>query len=145
VTRRRLILFLFLNILVSALVTGSVLFLYDRFGRPECVSGIGEASGVGITNVSSIGDGDTEIITLANTGDAAVVLTGWVLQDGQGTAYTFPQLTIFPGGSIKLHTGDGDDSATDLFWGLSASTWESSELAVLYDTQGLARAFYRIP
>jgi hypothetical protein len=145
VTRRRLILFLFLNILVSALVTGSILFLYDRFGRPECASGIGAASGISITNVSSVSDGNAEIITLENTGDEAVVLTGWVLQDGEGTAYTFPQLTIYPGGSIKLHTGNGEDSATDLFWDLSASTWESGELAVLYDTQGLARAFYRIP
>ncbi len=144
-TRRRLLLFLFLNILVSALVTGSILFLYDRFGRPECASGIGATSGVGITGVGNIGSGDSETITLANTGEEAVVLTGWVLRDGQGTAYTFPQLTIFPGGSIKLHTGKGEDSAKDLFWGLSASTWESDELVVLYDTQGLARAFYRIP
>ena len=144
-TRRQLILFLFLNILVSALVTGSVLFLYDRFGRPECPSGIGAASGVGITSIRSIGDESAEIITLENTGDEEIVLTGWVLRDNEGSAYTFPQLTIYPGGSIKLHTGNGEDSATDLFWGLSASTWESGELAVLYDTQGLARAFYRIP
>ena len=144
-TRRRVFLFLFLNILVSALVTGTILFLYDRFVRPECTSGVGGESGVGITSVGNVGYKEAEIITLENGSEEAVVLTGWVLRDNDGAVYTFPQLTIYPGGSIKLHTGKGVDSATDLYWGLSSPAWEPGELAVLYDTQGLARAFYRIP
>ncbi len=71
-------LFLFLNILVSALVTGTILFLYDRFVRPECTSGVGGESGVGITSVGNVGYKEAEIITLENGSDEAVVLTGWV-------------------------------------------------------------------
>lgn len=144
-TRQRLILYLFLNILVSALVTGGILFLYDRFARPECVNGVGESSGVNIFGVSSVGIPESEYVTLQNTGAESVVLTGWMLQDSEGRAFTFPQLTMFPGGSVLVHTGKGDDSVSDLFWGQSSPVWNQGELVVLYDTHGLARAFYRIP
>jgi Lamin Tail Domain len=144
-TRRRLIAYLLLNVLVSILVTGMILFLYDRFGRPECAGGIGAEAGVVISGVAGPGDVDIEIVTLRNTGEDAVVLTGWTLRDGDETAYTFPSLTLFPGGSVQVHSGRGEDTATDLFWRVSSPVWESDELAVLYDTQGLARAFYRLP
>jgi hypothetical protein len=144
-SRRRLILYLLLNVLISALVTGTILFLYDRFGRPACSNGIGAGTGVNIGGITGAGTAVNEIVTLQNTGDESVVLTGWVLRDGDGAALTFPQLTLYPGGTVQVHTAKGVDSVTDLYWGQSASIWEPGELAVLYDTQGLARAFYRIP
>lgn len=142
---RRLILFLLLNIVISALVVWGSLLIYDRFVRPACPEGVGELSGVSILGVSRVGIPGSESLTLQNTGEKSIVLTGWVLQDSEGKAFTFPQLTIYPGGSVVVHTGEGESSVTDLYWGLSSSVWESGELVVLYDTRGMARTFYRIP
>jgi hypothetical protein len=144
-TRRRLILYLLLNALISALVTGTILFLYDRFGRPESPGGIGTETGVMIAGVSGAGATEIEVVTLQNVGTQSVVLTGWTLRDSAGTTYTFPQLTLYPGGTVQVHTIEGSDTVTDLYWGRSDPVWEPGELTVLYDTQGLARAFYRIP
>ena len=144
-TRRRLIAYLLLNVLVSILVTGLVLFLYDRFGRPDCAGGIGAEAGVVISGVAGAGEVGTEIVTLHNSGEGAVVLTGWTLRDGDEAAYTFPALTLFPGGSLQVHSDKGEDTATDLYWNETTPVWEPGELAVLYDTRGLARAFYRLP
>jgi hypothetical protein len=144
-TRRRLILYLLLNILVSAAVTGLVLFLYDRFVRPDCASGVGATAGVMIAGVAGLGDLQTETVTLTNSGGEPVVLTGWMLRDSDGEVFTFPQLTLYPGGSVRVHTAAGEDSITDLHWGGGEPLWKSGEQVVLYDLQGLARAFYRIP
>lgn len=144
-TRRRLILFLVLNVLVSATVTGIILFLHDRFGPPACSGGLGEETGVIISGVRAAGTVDDEAVTVQNGGEDPVVLTGWVLQDGDGTMFTFPQLTLYPGGTVQVHSGEGDDTVTDLYWSQAATVWESGELAVLYDPRGLARAFHRIP
>lgn len=138
-------LYLLLNALVSALVTAGVLFVYDRFARPACSEGIGAATGVLISGVSGVGTAGSEIVTLQNNGAETVVLTGWVLMDEDGTAFTFPQLSLYPGGSIQVHTSRGDDSVTDLYWDQSASIWSGGELVLLFDTRGLARAFHRIP
>jgi hypothetical protein len=137
-TRRRLIFYLLLNILVSALVTGTILLLYDQFGRPACSNGVGAETGASIIGVTGVGTAGNELVTLQNTGEDPV-------RDGDGAAFTFPQLTLYPGGTVQVHTDKGKDSVTDLYWGQSAPIWESGELAVLYDPRGFARAFYRIP
>jgi hypothetical protein len=98
-----------------------------------------------IIGVTGAGTAENEGIILQNTGEKSVVLTGWVLQESNGATFTFPQLTLYAGGSVQVHTSSGEDSVTDLYWGQSDPLWEAGELVVLYDTQGLARAFYRIP
>jgi Lamin Tail Domain len=145
VTRRRLIWYILLNVFISAAVTGTILFLYDRFARPDCSSAVGAGTGVTIMGVSGVGAAKNEIVTLQNIGEQAVMLTGWVLRDSSGAAYVFPQLTLYPGGTVQVHTAAGEDSITDLYWNHDEPLWKAGELVVLYDTQGLARAFYRIP
>lgn len=43
-----------------------------------------------------------------------VMITDWILEDVGGHTYTFPMFMIQ--GKIKLHSGDGDNNETDLFW-----------------------------
>jgi hypothetical protein len=144
-TRRRLILYLLLNAFISATVTGIILFLYDRYARPDCPGCVGAGTGVTILGVTGVGTAGSEIVTLQNIGEQEVVLTGWALRNGSGAAYVLPQLTLYPDGTVQVHTSEGEDSITDLYWNRTDPLWESGELTVLYDTQGLARAFYRIP
>ena len=151
-TRRRLVLFLLLNALVSVLVSGTILFFYDRANhKTDC--GLGGtvptlASGgiqADIASVSGAGALASESVVILNNGEAALLLSSWTLKDSQGNTYTFPQLTLYPGGTVQILSRPGTDTAADLYWGRSAPVWESGELAALYDTQNIARAFYRVP
>ena len=153
-SRRRLVYYLLINIFVSALVAGSIIFYYDRNHRVECPAVLvtatappGGAAGINVTMAGVIGAGRLadERIIIQNNGKQELVLTGWYLTDNHGNSYIFPQLTLFPGVGVQLHTIAGQDSPTDLYWGRSSPVWVSGELAALYDTQNIARAFYRIP
>lgn len=99
-----------------------------------------------ITGVAGVGDLANEQLTLANNGAAAVILTGWTLQDATGTTYTFGQITLFgDGAALTLHTAAGPDSATDLYWGLTAPVWEAGETATLRDSAGNVQATFTLP
>ena len=149
---RRMVLYLLLNALVSILVSGAVLFFYDRAthktdcSTTETIPTLPAGSvNADIVSVGGVGALASEIVTLQNNGNTALLLTGWTLKDGQGSAYTFPQITLYPGGMVQVHSRPGTNTAADLFWGLSTPVWKSGELVALYDTQNIARAFYRIP
>jgi hypothetical protein len=151
-TRRRLTLYLVLNALVSMLVTGIILVIYDRVSQkadcgtseivPTLVAGSVKAD---IVSVNGAGLLESESVMLQNNGTQPLVLTGWTLRNSRGSSYTFPQLTVYPGGTVQVLTRSGVDSAAELFWQRSAPAWESGELAALYDTRNIARAFYRVP
>jgi hypothetical protein len=151
-TRRRLVLYLLLNVFISVLVSGAILFYYDRANlKPDCgtietVATVASVSvNADIVSVSGVGMLDSESVVLQNNSDSALVLTGWTLKDSLGSSYTFPQVTIYPAGTVQVHTGFGTDTAADLYWQLSAPVWKSGNLVALYDTQNIARAFYRVP
>ncbi len=150
-SRRRLVYYILLNVFVSALVSGSILLFYDRLYRKDCATslpaGTPALDGIRaeILGVASAGRVESEVVTLRNEGASALILTGWYLRDDQGLSYVFPQVTLHPGATLNLHTGSGRDTAADLYWGRSGAVWSSGELAALYDTQNVARAFYRVP
>ena len=147
-----MVFYLLLNVLVSILISGTVLFFYDRAthandcGKSEIIPTLPSGSvDADIVSVGGAGALVSETVILQNNGSEALTLTGWTLKDGQGSAFTFPELTLYPDGIVDIHTGTGTNTAADLFWGLGASVWKSGELVALYDTQSIARAFYRIP
>jgi hypothetical protein len=152
-SRRRLVYYLLINIFVSALVAGSIIYYYDRNHQVECpavlvtATALPGTSGINVSMVGVIGAGTLtdERIVIQNNGAQPQDLTGWTLTDNQGNTYTFPRLTLFPGVKVQLHTTAGLDTPSDLYWGRSTPAWASGELAALYDTKNIARAFYRIP
>jgi hypothetical protein len=153
-SRRLLLPTLLINIFVSALVTGTVIFFYDRAHQAECntappiiatvLSGNGDVN-VNILGVIGVGNLQDERMVIQNDGKQETGLTGWYLADNKGLVYTFPQLMLHPGAKVQVHTAPGKDSPTDLYWGRTAPVWTSGELVALYDTQAIARAFYRVP
>jgi len=151
-TRRRLFLYLLLNAVVTVLVAWAVLYFYNRSNPPPDCSTIEPAPTlasavvkVEILSVSGTGSLQNETVLIQNNDTTDLTLTGWTLKDNQGDTYTFPQVTIFPGGALRVHTGGGTDQASDLYWQLSTPVWKSGQLVVLYDPQDIARAFYRVP
>ncbi|MBL8100785.1 MAG: lamin tail domain-containing protein [Anaerolineales bacterium] len=160
--RKKLVQYLLLNALVSATVTGGMLFWYDRNYRAVIQPAVIQATP--ITNVSSssstelqtdiavkissvVGAGvlESEIVVIRFEGEGELNLTSWQLKDDNGNTYTFPQLTLYQNGAVQVHTIAGTDSVIDLYWGIGDSVWSSGENASLYDSQGNLRAVYRVP
>ncbi|WP_367176697.1 lamin tail domain-containing protein [Haloarcula rubripromontorii] len=66
-----------------------------------------------------------EYLTLTNTGDEPLDLSGWTVSDAVGHRYTFASLTLVPNGSVTLYTGRGIDSGTERYWGRNGAVWNN--------------------
>ena len=162
--RRRLVLYLLLNVFISACVTGAILFWYDRTYRASlapvpqvAVPAQGEFSVpattlqpdeqvlVEIVSVVGAGTLDTEVVVVRYSGEGELGLSDWQLKDDGGNTFTFPRLTLYTDGAVQVHTASGSDTVVDLYMGLRDPIWESGESAKLYDPQDNLRAIYRVP
>ncbi len=161
--RRKLAYYLLLNVFVSACVTGTILFWYDRnyrvinqpsvqqagssSGNPASISGTDLQTDIPVQISSVVGAGtiNSEIVVVKFEGDGQLDLAGWQLKDEDGNTFTFPQLTLYPNGAVQVHTLAGTDTVIDLYWGIGEAVWSSGENARLFDAQGNLRAVYRVP
>jgi hypothetical protein len=162
--RRRLFLYLLLNVFISACVTGAILFWYDRNYRatlapvPAVVAPVGGESAapveilppdeeVPIEIVSVVGAGTlgAEVVVVRYNGEGELGLANWQLKDDNGNTFTFPQLILYTDGAVQVHTASGSDTVVDLYMGLRDPIWESGEVAKLFDPQDNLRASYRVP
>jgi len=158
--RRNLAYYLLLNILVSACVTSTILFWYDRNYRAVTQPAVQQASSGGevvptanlqtdipvkISSVVGAGTGNAEIAVVKFEGEGQLNLAGWQLKDEDGNTFTFPQLTLYPNGAVQVHTVSGTDTVIDLYWGLRDPIWQAGEDAKLFDSQGSLRAVYPVP
>ena len=162
--RRRLFLFLLLNVFVSACVTGAILFWYDRTYRaslapiPQAVvPAQGESAmpattfqadeQIPVETASVVGAGtlSAEVVVVRYNGEGELGLADWQLKDDNGNTFTFPQLTLYTNGAVQVHTASGSDTVVDLYMGLRDPIWQSGESAKLYDPQNNLRAIYRVP
>ena len=145
-----------LNIVVSACVTLTLLYVYERYYRasmpvivpPMSTQGVnGTTVGGTLDIVSVVGAGvlENESVQIRNNGGNEINLTGWRLQGASGKGFTFPSLTLLNGGTVTVHTGEGNNTVVDLYWGLSHPMWESGQLVILQDAAGNVQALYRIP
>lgn len=84
---------------------------------------------------------NAEWITLINSGKKPINLDGWSVGEAQGRSYTFGAVTIpGQGGRIKLHTGHGADTATDVYWNSGNYIWNNTgDQATLRDPSGKSR------
>jgi hypothetical protein len=159
--RRRLLSFLLLNALVSACVTGTILFLYDRnlkatssvpaYAPPSgpetgaANSGAASADDVQIVSVVGADNLGAEVVILRYVGAGQVDLSSWQLKDESGNIFLFPSITLVNGGAVQLHTAAGTNTVVDLYWSLSAPIWKSGETASLYDANGKLIVTYKVP
>jgi hypothetical protein len=154
-SRRRLYVYVLLNVLVSACVVLTFIYLYDRYFRssptidlpPLGTPSSGNQARDALDIVSVVGAGvlENEAVEIRNHGDGEVDLTGWKLQTADGRTYTFPRLSLLKGGFVNVHSGNGKNTVVDLYWGLSRAAWESGQLAILLDSGDSVQALYRIP
>jgi LysM repeat protein len=103
-------------------------------------------TGVRIAAITSPGDLPNEQVVLTNDSDTPYSLQGWQLQRVGGAAYTFrSDVPLFPGGSIRLHSGAGSDTSIDLYWGLTEAAWQSGVEAQLVSAEGDTITSYVVP
>lgn len=78
-----------------------------------------------------------EWVQFRNTGSAAVSLKGWVLKDVSNHRYTFPNVKIGAGRTMKVHTGSGTDTTADKYQHRRAYVWNNtSDTATLTKASG---------
>ncbi len=173
---KRIVLFLLLNVVVSACTILAVLWLWDPGNRPALlkpseptkvvVPGINPPE-VSITEVPAtpmptevkdipkgliaienvIGSGSvaSEVIILKRKGSDELKLTNWKLQDENGNTYIFPDLTLYEGGGVFVHSTVGVNTVIDLFWNQNEPIWQQGETVTLIDYLGNIQATYLIP
>jgi LysM repeat protein len=113
-------------------------------GEPATAAPV--VQGVRITAITAPGDLLNEQVVFANESDTPVSLQGWQLQRSGGPAYTFQSdVPLFPGGSVRLHSGAGTDTSIDFYWSLTEPAWQSGVEARLLNAQGDVVNTYTVP
>lgn len=103
----------------------------------EAVIQIGEIVGAG--------DFEAEAVSIINSGSRPISLLGWRLQDQDDRIYTFGQVTLFgEGAAILVHSSEGQEGPSDLYWGFDQAIWQQGETAILLDAEGTLRSTYII-
>jgi hypothetical protein len=172
---KRLLVYVILNIIVSAVTTLTVLWLWDQaHPTPTLPGGLvyptGQPTGqtqtatpgaqtidtldapipvnqvvIAIDNVYGVGSLADEIVVIKSKTDSSLKLTNWQLEDGSGNVFTFPELILNKGGAVQVHSAAGVNTVIDLYWGRDTAVWQEGKTAVLLDAQGIERARYTIP
>ena len=97
---------------------------------------------VEITEIVGPGNLAEEMVIITNRGQP-INLEGWTLSDRHDNVYTFPGILLWSNNaSVRIHTGLGENTATDLYWKLNKAIWEAGDKATLADKNGKTIAVY---
>jgi len=66
-----------------------------------------------------------EYVCFYNHGATAADMSGWHIKDAANNTYNFPTFTLAAGASVRVHTGSGTNTATDLYWGRGSAVWNN--------------------
>ncbi|MEU3613948.1 lamin tail domain-containing protein [Streptomyces sp. NPDC006872] len=64
-----------------------------------------------------------EWVELTNTTRHEINLHGWTLSDESGETYTFRRYRLAPRATVRIHTGEGRDTRSDLFQDRRREVW----------------------
>ncbi|MFB6170475.1 MAG: lamin tail domain-containing protein [Haloarculaceae archaeon] len=84
---------------------------------------------------------DREYVTFENAGTDALTLSGWAVENEGGETFTFPEDTVLaPGDRITLHSGSGENTESDVFWGADHPLWRNAgDTVTVRDADGVVR------
>lgn len=99
-----------------------------------------------VTGIVNPGVLESEAVQIVNNGAQAQGMQGWKVRDEDSNVYTFGDLNIFgEGAGVLLHTRAGNNTVSDLFWGLSEPAWRSGEQLTLFDASEQVVTTYIVP
>jgi Lamin Tail Domain len=80
---------------------------------------------------------NAEWARITNSTATKKTLTGWTVRDPQGHVYKFPTFTLASGASVRLHTGSGSNTKSDVYWKQSFYVWNNTgDKAILKNKAG---------
>jgi hypothetical protein len=80
---------------------------------------------------------NAEWVTVVNTSRRAVNLSGWTLSDADHHSYRFTHLRLAGHASVRVHTGTGRDTNTNVFQNRRNYVWNNdNDTATLRDDDG---------
>ena len=173
-SKKSLLFYIFLNILISAGTTVSVLLIWqaahptpeitspdspvntstaDPSAAAEAVKPTSQSTltflqeDLQITIRSVVGAGNLEMenVQILNQSEGAVNLNGWQLQNNRGTHFTFPALILNQNGAVEVHSKAGANTVIELYWQSDTPIWQPGDTVTLVDTDGTVQATYQIP
>jgi LysM repeat protein len=100
--------------------------------------------GVEILDIEAAGDLTQEAVLIANESNSPFNLNGWQLSKGNGPSYTFGNVQLFPGSSIRLYSTAGTDNSIALYWGQTDGVWTPESVAELRNADALTIDTYEI-
>ncbi|AQT76139.1 MULTISPECIES: lamin tail domain-containing protein [unclassified Streptomyces] len=77
-----------------------------------------------------------EWIEVRNTGRHPVNLHGFTLTDRDGNRYRFDRLRLDGRSSVRVHTGSGRDTRSDVYQDRRRPIWDERDTATLRDDRG---------
>ncbi|MFF0561831.1 lamin tail domain-containing protein [Streptomyces sp. NPDC004266] len=68
---------------------------------------------------------NAEWVEIANTGRHSVDLDGWTLKDEDGHRHKFNDFRLAGRSTVRIHTGEGRDTRTDLYQDRRDYVWDN--------------------
>ncbi|MBG0786429.1 MAG: lamin tail domain-containing protein [Anaerolineaceae bacterium] len=173
-TKKSLLFYILLNILISAATTLIVLLIWQAahptpdisitLADPNSSSSdvqpteetlaatsqpttefLQEGLTIAIPSVVGAGNLEMEFVQILNQSDGAINLSGWQIQNGRGQAFTFPAMILNQDGAVEVHSKAGTNTVIELYWQSDTPIWQSGDTVTLVDASGETQATYQIP
>ena len=165
----KLLLYIIVNILISALTVFGVLWVWEKNHSVPCevvpLSGVTTQEvgipqkwdeepttqpdysmvNVIIDGVFGAGQYDLERILIKNRSEERVNLHNWKIENTIFGDFIFPSLVLNEDGAVNVLTQPGNNTVIELFWGNSQSLWQPGDAVNLIDPNGQIHFTYRIP
>lgn len=99
---------------------------------------------IAISEVIGAGDLLRETLVVLNKG-AGTSLRDWKLEGSPLGVFIFPDIFLFSGGSIRIHTAAGENSPTDLYLNQGEAAWPPGTTILLSDANNTEIATFSVP
>lgn len=90
---------------------------------------------VSIAQILGAGELAQETVVVLNKG-AGTSLLDWRLEGSSLANFTFPDIFLFSGGSIRVHTAAGQNTPSDLYLGQGEAAWPPGTTIILRNAEG---------
>jgi LysM repeat protein len=97
-----------------------------------------------VSEVSAPGDLMRETLVILNKG-AGTSLADWKLEGSSLGIFVFPDIFLFSGGSIRIHTSAGENTASDLYLNQGEAAWTPGTNIILSDNKGVEISRLTVP
>ncbi len=78
-----------------------------------------------------------EYVVFQNVCDSAIALSKWTVADSSNRQFTFPEFSLAANGEVTLFSGEGTNSANQLYWNNEFAIWNNDgDTLSLRDSEG---------